>query len=106
MPVPQILPFLSTSLLVPLLIPISVFFGYLLYCLAFVARKERASRADRFAASSRRCRYCHWGVARIQEEIVKFDGEDIVETRRFVCLRCGLPQWHVNRTPVLPRVPR
>jgi hypothetical protein len=40
----------------------------------------------------------------MEEHCVRFEGEDIVETRRFVCKSCGLPQWIVLRTPIMRKV--
>lgn len=51
----------------------------------------------------RRCRYCHFGHARLSEESAHVEGDDLVEVRCFVCRSCGLPQWNVQRSPVLRR---
>lgn len=49
----------------------------------------------------RRCRYCFLGWARVCEERARVEGDDLVEVRCFVCRSCGLPQWTVERVPVL-----
>lgn len=54
----------------------------------------------------RRCRYCHWGSADMIEESMQVDGEDIVAVRLYGCRRCGMPQWFLDRTPVLRHVGR
>jgi hypothetical protein len=40
----------------------------------------------------------------MEDDQVRFEGDDIVETRRFVCSRCGLPHWLVLRTSILRKV--
>ncbi len=91
-------------LLVPLLVV-----GGVMVCTAayhgFVRFEEmRRLRTDPLSVTSYHCRYCRWGVARMEDDRVRFEGDDIVETRRFVCRRCGLPQWVVLRTPILRKV--
>lgn len=54
----------------------------------------------------RQCRYCHWGVARLVEEKVRYELGDMVEVRCFACERCGLPHWVINRTHVPRRAMR
>lgn len=66
--------------------------------------EARRLRKDPLAVTSHHCRYCYWGVAHMEADQVRFEGDDIVETRRFVCHRCGLPQWTVLRTPILRKV--
>lgn len=94
--------------LVLLLVPLLIVAG-VVACLAvyhgFVRFEEiRRLRTDPLSVTSCHCRYCHWGVARMEDDRVRFEGDDIVETRRFVCSRCGLPQWIVLRTPILRKV--
>ncbi|HZU12755.1 MAG TPA: hypothetical protein VFB58_07950 [Chloroflexota bacterium] len=54
----------------------------------------------------RRCRYCHWGHADLVEENMQMVGDDIVAVRLYGCRRCGLPQWVVDRTPVMKHARR
>ncbi|HLJ68892.1 MAG TPA: hypothetical protein VKX16_16165 [Chloroflexota bacterium] len=74
---------------------------------AYAARYVFLLLADRRAASSgqpaatRQCRYCHLGRARVREENASIEGDDLVEVRCYVCGSCGLPQWTVQRSPVL-----
>jgi hypothetical protein len=75
--------------------------GHYLYCRFDEARRLRS---DPLSVTSYHCRYCHWGVSQVEDHSVSFEGDDIVETRRFVCKRCGLPQWIVLRTPILRKV--
>lgn len=72
----------------------------------FMLRLEetRRLRIDPLSVTHYHCRYCTWGVARMEDESVRFEGDDIVETRRFVCSRCGLPHWIVLRTSILKKV--
>jgi hypothetical protein len=49
----------------------------------------------------RRCRYCHWGQAYLAQESVRREGDDVVEVRCFACASCGLPQWTVERIPLV-----
>lgn len=51
----------------------------------------------------RRCRYCFLGWAKICDERAQVEGDDLVEVRCYVCRSCGLPQWTVERSPVLRR---
>jgi hypothetical protein len=64
----------------------------------------RRLRSDPLSVTSYHCRYCRWGVSHMEDHCVRFEGDDIVETRRFVCKRCGLPQWVVLRTPIMRKV--
>jgi hypothetical protein len=49
------------------------------------------------------CRYCHFGRAYPREETVRVENHDLVEVTCFVCRTCSLPQWRVQRSPVLKR---
>lgn len=64
----------------------------------------RRLRTDPLSVKSYHCRYCRWGVSHVEDHCVRFEGDDIVETRRYVCNRCGLPQWVVLRTPIMRKV--
>lgn len=63
---------------------------------------RRDARADRQARGRvcQRCRYCVLGYARLSEEKIRCEGDDLVEVRTFVCANCGLPQWTIERTPL------
>jgi hypothetical protein len=54
--------------------------------------------------SRRHCCYCRRGAAVLREESVRFDGDDVVDVRCYVCTGCGLPQWWVGRRHLAPRV--
>lgn len=54
-------------------------------------------------AESVRCRYCHIGRAYLHDGTARIDGDDLVEVKCFACRACGLPQWKVERSPVLRR---
>jgi hypothetical protein len=49
------------------------------------------------------CRYCYFGRAYAREESVRVEDDDLVEVTCFVCRTCSLPQWRVQRSPVLKR---
>lgn len=100
---------LAFHLPLPLLIVPLVVVGGVVVCLVahqLYCRFDegRRLRSDPLSVSSYHCRYCRWGVAHVEDHSVSFEGDDIVETRRFVCRRCGLPQWIVLRTPILRKV--
>ena len=63
------------------------------------ARHDLAARTE-----SRRCRYGCLGKAYLVEEKGQYEGREYVEVKCFVCKRCGLPQWAVNRTRLAERV--
>ena len=63
--------------------------------------QERRSRTAGGVAAMRHCRYCHWGKAFMKEETARVEGDDLVEVRCYVCTSCGLPQWSVERSPVV-----
>jgi hypothetical protein len=67
-----------------------------------VYRTVRAYRGHD-GESSRRCRYCRFGRAHLHEETARVEGDDLVEVFCYVCRSCGLPQWVVERSPVLKK---
>jgi hypothetical protein len=53
--------------------------------------------------SSIHCRYCYFGRAYVQDETARIEDDDLVEVTCYVCRSCSLPQWRVQRSPVLKR---
>ncbi len=69
------------------------------------ARHHEPSHPDAQPGSdARKCTYCRRGVAMLREETVRLVGEDLVGVRCYVCTRCGLPQWWVERRGISPHV--
>jgi hypothetical protein len=64
------------------------------------ARRARAARAYPYEMTLP-CRYCHWGMSELADETVRFEGQDLVDVRCFVCRSCGLPEWSISRTPLV-----
>jgi hypothetical protein len=91
-----------------LLIPLLLCGGAIVCAVTYqgFARFEegRRLRTDPLSVTSYHSRYCRWGIAHMEDDQVRFEGDDIVETRRFVCSRCGLPHWLVLRTSILRKV--
>src|SRR3954467_13991766 len=58
------------------------------------------SETGRARTATRPCCYCTSRSARLLNEAIRVESDELVETRCFVCDRCGLPQWHVTRTRV------
>lgn len=79
-------------------------------CIAFIAYNvwltiREAPRDDTiWRKESRPCRYGCLGRAYLVEEKTQYEGREFVEVKCFVCRRCGLPQWAVNRTRLAERV--
>jgi hypothetical protein len=92
------------ALLVPLIVCIGVCSALAIFHAIARLEEARRLRLDPLSVTSYHCRYCTWGVTHMEEECMRFEGDDIVETRRFVCNRCGLPHWIVLRTPILRKV--
>jgi len=55
------------------------------------------------ASDSIPCRYCVFGRAHAREETVRVEDADLVAVTCYVCGSCSLPQWRVERSPVLKR---
>lgn len=66
-----------------------------------VARRDARVEGQAAGRASQRCRYCVLGYSRLSEEKIRCEGNDLVEVRTFVCANCGLPQWTVERTPLV-----
>lgn len=66
-----------------------------------VARRDARVEGQVAGRVSQRCRYCVLGYSRLSEEKIRCEGNDLVEVRTFVCANCGLPQWTVDRTPLV-----
>jgi hypothetical protein len=49
------------------------------------------------------CRYCHFGHAYVHEESARVEDDDLVEVTCYICRSCSLPQWRVQRSPVLKK---
>lgn len=91
-------------LLIPLFVVGATTVCLVAYQLFTRFEEGRLLRNDPLSVTSYHCRYCRWGVSLMEDHCVRFEGDDIVETRRFVCKRCGLPQWVVLRTPIMRKV--
>ncbi|MGH2447028.1 MAG: hypothetical protein ACRDFS_00250 [Chloroflexota bacterium] len=83
-------------LVVPALAALGIMVALLAGCTS--AMCERLGIAVRH----RRCRYCHLGQVCPAGESVKCEGDDLVEVTCYVCRRCGLPQWIIRRTALIP----
>lgn len=67
---------------------------------AFTESRQRRSDILAVPTAYRHCQYCRWGDAVLHEESVKYEDQDRVTVRCYVCNSCGLPQWFVHRTSV------
>jgi hypothetical protein len=47
-----------------------------------------------------RCCYCLWGDARLVQETVRRENDEVVEVRCYACNGCGFPHWTVQRIPI------
>lgn len=58
--------------------------------------------------ATHRCCYCLWGAARLVQETIRREDDEVVEVRFYACNDCGLPHWTVRRIPIteLARRPR
>jgi uncharacterized protein with PIN domain len=65
---------------------------------------RRSQFANRVKPAKRRCRYCLMGRARLTEQTVRIEADDLVTVRCWACSSCGLPHWTVTRSPVLKPV--
>lgn len=79
--------------------------GYAIYRVHSRSRHRPGVIAESIAAH-RACRYCRTGQAVLLEEAIRLEAGEMVETRCFVCTRCGLPQWSVTRSPLVPHASR
>jgi hypothetical protein len=91
-------------LLIPLVVLCAAMLCVVAHHLMCRLEEARRLRTDPLSVTRYHCRYCRWGISQMEDETVRFEGDDIVETRRFVCKRCGLPQWIVLRTSILRKV--
>jgi uncharacterized protein with PIN domain len=70
----------------------------------FIYVSKRSQFANRVKPAKRRCRYCLMGRARLTEQTVRIEADDLVTVRCWACSSCGLPHWTVTRSPVLKPV--
>jgi hypothetical protein len=93
-----------TYLAACLLIPLGFFLGSALGFLLHRARFSSGLRPGRTALQHlgcRRCQYCHEREAVLFDETIRVQAGEMVETKCFVCGKCGLPQWVVTRSKVM-----
>jgi hypothetical protein len=92
------LPVLAIAGLVALTVSVAFLAGLM------VVRTIRRRPSRRVGENERRpCRYCFFGRAVLTEERAQVEEDELVEVTCYVCRSCGLPQWTVERSPVLKR---
>lgn len=78
--------------------------SFMMYRLLLARDEPSRSAEDSTDVARKDCRYCRRGTAILREETVRFEGDDMIDVRCYVCSGCGLPQWWVGRRRLAPRV--
>lgn len=92
--------YVAACFCIPLAFALGCALGFLFHRARLRVAFGPGSAADE-DTGSKRCLYCRVGEALLLDETIRIESGEMVETKRFVCAACGLPQWVVTRSRVM-----